>query len=97
MDWSTGFDRLARLLAGTAFFVILGVIAEDIWDDDDFAVMTSLDWAVIGGSAIGGGVVVFLVIRAIGWAVSGFMTDKDVSRIESARPSSEIAESKPNQ
>ena len=94
MDWRTGIDRLAWFLAGTAFFVILGVITEDIWDDDDFAVMTSMDWAIIGGSAIGGAVAVFLVLRGISWVVSGFLTGTEGSQTESETVPADTAELK---
>ena len=97
MDWRTGFDRLAWFLGGIAFLAISGVIAEDIWDENDFAVLTSLDWAVFTGSAVGGGLVVFLVVRGIGWVISGFVAKKDASRIETAQPATEIVETAPNQ
>jgi hypothetical protein len=91
MNWRTGFDRLAWFLGGITFFVIAGVIAEDVWDDNDFALLTSVDWAVFAGSAIGGGLAVLLVLRGIGWVVSGFLTRKDDSPVTTQPPAPETA------
>ena len=43
MDWRRGIDRLAWYVAGVAFFVILGVMSEDVWDDNELGTITSME------------------------------------------------------
>jgi len=62
------------------FFVILGVITEDVWDDHEIGVVTSMEWIMIGGASLAGAVLVLLALRGIGWVVSGFLAGDEVSR-----------------
>ena len=96
MDWRRGIDRLAWYVAGVAFLVILGAMTEDVWDDDEFGVVTSMEWTMIGGASLGGAVVVWLAIRGIGWVVSGFLVGGKKSRADADQPRAEIAHPEQN-
>ena len=91
MDWRRGLDRLAWYVAGVAFFVILGVITEDVWDDDGLGAVTSMEWTMIAGVSIGGAILVLLALRGIGWVVSGFMAGAGVPQIDPDQPRGDIA------
>ncbi len=91
MDWRRGIDRLAWYVAGVAFLVIVGAMTEDVWDDDEFGVVTSMEWTMIGGASLGGAVVVWLAIRGIGWVVSGFLVGGKKSPADADQPRAEIA------
>ncbi len=91
MDWRRGIDRLAWYVTGVSFFVILGVMSEDVWDDNELGTITSMEWTLIGGGSIGGAVLVLLAIRGIGWVASGFLTGGETSRADADQPSAEIA------
>ena len=93
LDWRKGIDRLAWYVASIAFFVILGVITEDAWDDNELGVITSMEWTLIGGGSIGGAVLVLLAIRGIGWVVSGFLAAGETSPADTDNPRAEIAHS----
>ncbi len=73
------------------FFVILGVMSEDVWDDDELGVVTSTEWTMIGGGSIGGAVLVLLAIRGIGWVVSGFLAGDKKASADADQPLAEIA------
>ena len=91
MDWRRGIDRLAWYVAGVAFFVILGVMSEDVWDDDELGAVTSMDWTMIGGGSIGGAVLVWLAVRGIGWVVSGFLAGGETTPADADQPRADIA------
>ncbi len=91
MDWRRGLDRLAWYAAGVAFIVILGVVSEDVWDDDELGAFTSMDWTIFGGASLGGAVLVLLALRGIGWVVSGFLAGGETSRANADQPRTEIA------
>ena len=93
MDWRRGIDRLAWYVAGVAFFVILGVMSEDVWDDNELGAITSTEWTLIGGGSIGGAVLVLFALRGIGWVVSGFLAGGEASPADADEPRAEIAHS----
>ena len=80
MNWRQGIDRLAWYMAGVAFLAVLGEMFEDVFDDDRIGAVTSTEWAMIGGASVGGAVLVWLVIRGIGWVVAGFVGDGEASQ-----------------
>ena len=82
MDVRRGCDRLAWFAAGVAFLVILvvtwGEVIEDIEDTkaDNISAASSMDWLLVAGVSIGGAIVVWAIVRGIGWVWAGFAEDK---------------------
>ena len=77
------------------FFVILGVITEDVWDDHEIGVVTSMEWIMIGGASLAGAVLVLLALRGIGWVVSGILAGDEISRANPDQPHTQIAHPEP--